>query len=110
MKDMKLYLISVGDSREFRLRAEDGHEIQVKLENELNDYLKKRFPEGNYAYFTSPRLVEIPVEEEVKYDAYPEFNAEAVSEIEHVLSTEIEAMEADRQLNNNAPTADAPLD
>lgn len=107
---MKLYLISVGDSREFRFKAEDGHEIQVKLENELNDYLKKRFPEGNYAYFTSPRLTEVPAEEETKYAAYPEFNDEAVAEIEKVLSTEIEAMEADRLLNNNAPTADAPLD
>ena len=107
---MKLYLISVGDSRQFRFKAEDGHAIQVKLENELNDYLKKRFPEGNYAYFTSPRLVEIPVEEEEKYTSSPEYNDEAVAEIEKVLSTEIEAMEADRQLNNNAPNADAPLD
>ena len=112
----KLYIVSFGDSRKYRLsfvekEAADGlHHSDLSplasIEKELNDYLATLFPDGNFAYFTSPRVTEVEWEHRDRYKDYPLLDADAVEEIKGVLAKEVRDMEANRVLNSDAPYSD----
>ncbi len=111
-----LYIVSFGDSDKYRFSFTDS-DLEgarkdtplVKLENELNAYLKERFPESTFAYFTTPKVTEIDPSHESQYMQYPELDDKAVEAIKKVLVTEVKEMEAARELNDNAPYANAPV-
>lgn len=111
MEDKKrYYLVSFGNSRIYRLEynVEDGehhrsHEPFAKVEKELNDYLKREFPDGTFTYFTSPKVTEITKDEdEHKYHGYPELDAKALDDLKNLLKREVEDMEAVKKSNSNA--------
>lgn len=105
----KLYIVSFGDSAKFRVPSDETKEnfekskVVVDLENALNDYLKERFPETNYTYYTVPAISEVYPDDEEKYASYPELNASALDSIKEALAKEVEDMESTRSLNSDAP-------
>lgn len=112
----RLYIVSFGDSRKYRVEVDDHSTTYVhenhflKLEKELNDYLAEKFPDSTFAYYTTPRVTEVDVCHAAKYDGYPELDGKAVEEIKKVLVEEIRNMESQRGLDNNAPFADVSVD
>lgn len=102
----RLYIISFGDSRSYLLPVREGEDRFAHLEKELNDYLGVKFPAETFAYYTTPRLMEIEPEHAEDYAAYPLLDDRAMEEIKRVLLREIEVMHEDRELNSNAPWAD----
>lgn len=107
-----LYIVSFGDSKQYRISCEEGcldgsskDTALVRLENDLNEYLKQEFPGGTFAYFTTPKVTEISLEHESQFATYPELTDEAVEDIKKVLKREVAVMDADKALNDNAPWA-----
>lgn len=105
----KYYLVSFGNSSVYRLEynVEDGehhrsHDPFARIEKELNDYLKREFPDKTFTYFTSPKITELSDDKDGKYQEYKELDAKAVEDIKHVLKREIEDMEAVKESNSNA--------
>lgn len=97
-------IISFGNSTKYRL-ALDGRGGQVEdIRAEVREYLEKKFPALSALSFYD-RMAVIPVDgsnEEV-YRGYREFDENSVSEIERVLSREVEGYEDVRDLNSNEP-------
>lgn len=113
-KEKKLYIISFGESRKYRLLVDpaeaDGSEKKtsplVYYEKELNDYLAEKFPGDTYTYFTTPKVEEVYVSHLDQYADYPEFTDEALETVKEELVREINVMNADRELNSDAPWVD----
>lgn len=105
----KIYIVSFGDSARFRVTSDETKEkfgksrIIVDLENELNDYLKARFPETNYTYYTMPTISEVHPGDEDKYASYPELDSSMLDSVKKTLAEEVEDMESNCTLNSNAP-------
>ena len=112
----KLYIVSFGDSRKYRfpfveLPSEDGlhHSDRTPLANmekELNEYLKKEFPDDNFAYFTTPKVTEVDWDHRDKYESYPLLDGKAIEEIKKVLSEEVKDMRSTQEMNDDAPFSD----
>lgn len=104
-KKEKAYIVSFGNSDKYLLyddrRTEESY--LLKIENELNKFLHDKFPNDTFAYFTSPRAVEIDIKHVGKYSSYPKLDREAVNNIKEVLVKEVEELEANRRLNSDAP-------
>ncbi len=103
----KLYLVSFGNSDKYLLRdgATGEASTLAKVEGELNAFLRSKFPDDTFAYFTTPRVVEIAPEHAADYASYPALDDKAVDAIKKVLEREVEDMEANRQINDDAPFA-----
>lgn len=101
----KVYLVSFGNSAKYILRdKEAGKDSRLaKIETELNAFLRDRFPDEPFAYFTSPRVDVISRVDAEKYASYPPLDAEAIDDIKKVLAKEVEDMEATKRMNSNAP-------
>ncbi|MBD5227426.1 MAG: hypothetical protein HDS67_05180 [Bacteroidales bacterium] len=116
-KTNRLFIVSFGDSRKYRMEyadALDPHALVhsapfTEIENELNEYLKKEFPDETFAYYTSPKVTEVDWEHRDKYASYPVLDAAAIDSIKKLLAKEVRDMNANKTLNNNAPYADAPV-
>ena len=106
-KTEKIYLVSFGNSEKYLLRDNEAGEksILTRLEAELNSYLRSRFPDETFAYYTTPRVDEVPASEIGKYIGYPELAAQAVAGIKEVLAREVEDMQSTSEINDNAPYA-----
>ena len=106
-KTEKIYLVSFGNSEKYLLRDNEAGEksILTRLESELNSYLRSRFPDETFAYYTTPRVDEVPASEIGKYIGYPELDAQAVAGIKEVLAREVEDMQSTSEINDNAPYA-----
>lgn len=105
-----LYIVTFGDSRQYRLFFDKKEDTPlIRMENELNSYLKERFPDDTFAYYTTPKIVEISPEHASQFEQYPMLDAAAIDDIKKVLVEEIEDMRSEKVLNSNAPYADAPL-
>ncbi|MDE5902721.1 MAG: hypothetical protein K2O78_03480 [Muribaculaceae bacterium] len=106
-KTEKIYLVSFGNSEKYLLRDNEAGEksILTRLEAELNSYLRSRFPDETFAYYTTPRVDEVPASEIGKYIGYPELDAQAVAGIKEVLAREVEDMQSTSEINDNAPYA-----
>lgn len=103
----KIYLIRFGNSDQYILRdnAEGEKSKLANIEGELNAFLREKFPDETFAYFTTPKVEDIPLENADQYASYPELNAKAVEAIKKVLEREVLDMESERILNDNSPFA-----
>lgn len=107
-----IYIVSFGDSKEYKLEyegAESNAENEaslIKLENYLNAFLKEKFPNGSFAYYTTPKITEIAPEHMSQFESYPPLDDEAVEEIKKVLVREVKVMNSDKELNSNALWSD----
>lgn len=102
----RMFIISFGDSRKYKVTVSDKKEALaplVRTENELNQFLAREFPSEAFAYYTTPRITEVDIAHEDEYAAYPEFNSKAVADVKKELVREIEVMNSDRELNSNDP-------
>lgn len=113
----RLFIVSFGDSRQYRMEYVDALDPKALvhsapftgIENELNDYLRKEFPDETFAYYTSPKVTEVDWSHRDKYADYPVLDAAALDSIKKLLVKEVRDMNANRVLNDNAPYADAPV-
>lgn len=103
----KIYLVSFGNSDKYVLRdTESGEKSYLtRIESELNNFLREKFPNEPFAYFTSPRVDEISEANPEDYASYPKLDAKAVDAIKKVLSEEVEDLEANKSINSDAPYA-----
>lgn len=110
----RMYIVSFGDSKKYRLPFEDAQGAGAAqwptplniVEKELNDYLREKFPEQAFAYYTTPKVEEVDWESRADYDSYPLLDSDAIRDIKKVLVTEVEDMQSLRDLNSNAPYSD----
>lgn len=112
--NVRLYIISFGDSRKYRLfydpqtgNAKSALLPFVEYENELNDYLSKQFPGETFAYYTTPRITEVEADHADRYASYPEFDSRAMDEVKKELVKEIKVMNDNRERNSNDPWGSA---
>ena len=103
----KTYLVSFGHSDKYILRdGKADRDVELaRIEAELNAFLRSKFPDENFAYFTAPKVEDIPADKAAEYAGYPVLDDEAVAAIKKVLEREVEDMEANRELNDNSPFA-----
>ncbi len=109
----KLYIVSFGDSRKYRLPFtekdfSDGlHHADMNplfpIENEIRAYLDELFPGENLAFYTSAKVTEVEWDHRDKYESYPLLDQEAVSAIKQELAKEVRDMMATQELNSDAP-------
>lgn len=106
-KKEKVYLVSFGNSDKYVLRdGSVGKESELtKIESELNSFLRQKFPDETFAYFTTPRVDEIAASHVARYASYPELDSAAITSIKEVLAREVKEMEANKNLNSDAPYA-----
>lgn len=103
----KWYLVSFGNSDKYILRDTEVGEksSMMQIENELNSFLRSKFPDETFTYYTTPRVEEISDEDIEKYSSYRKLNKEAIEEIKSVLAKEVNDMESNSELNDDAPFA-----
>lgn len=112
----RLYIVSFGDSRKYRMfydgdmAAASHNPLLTEVEQELNAYLKEKFPEDPSTYYTTPKVVEVDWNARGDYESYPILDKDAVADLKGVLTREIKDMNSVDELDDNAPYADAPLD
>ena len=75
----------------------------LSIEKELTDYLSSIFPDETFAYFTSPKVVELAPEHHAEFEKYPPLDAAAIKEIEAVLKAEVANRADQDMLDSNAP-------
>lgn len=113
MEKKRLYIVSFGDSREYRYEYESDSQTGAlvhsdpfaAIEKELNDYLSERFPGETFAFFTSPRATEVDPSHESLLAAYPPLDAKAVDELKAQLAREVEQRAAVERDNSNVPSS-----
>lgn len=109
-KRTRLLLVSFGNSKQYRLEYKVPEKATAlhkpspveNIEEEVRQYLEKEFPGQYLAYFTTPKVEEMSLGHKATFDTYPPLNADAIKEIEYVLSEEVKVQEANRRLNHNA--------
>lgn len=109
MENKRIYIVSFSDSRQYIIREDADAEKSrlVEIENMLNNFLSKKFPEDSFAYYTTPKVVEINEElASTEYSGYPELDDKAVEEIKKELEIEIKDMRSNARLDSDAPFAD----
>ncbi|MDE6811166.1 MAG: hypothetical protein K2J15_02320 [Muribaculaceae bacterium] len=106
-QEEKLYLISFGNSDKYVLRDTESGEksSMMRIEADLNAFLRSKFPDETFAYYTTPKVEEISEEGSEKYESYRKLDADAIEEIKSVLVKEVENMESNQELNDDAPYA-----
>ena len=115
-KTKRLFIVSFGDSRKYRMEYADANDPYSlvhsapfsEIEAELNEYLKSEFPDESFAYYTSPKVTEVNWEHRDQYKDYPVLDAKAIADIKKVLVKEVEDMNSNRTLNDDAPWNDVP--
>lgn len=110
----RLLLVSFGDSRQYRFRyTEDPEETTLShrnhlesIERRLDDYLTAEFPGKTFAYYITPKVTEVSINDAAEYNDYPVLDDAAITEIEKILKTEILNRGDQQELDLNAPYAD----
>lgn len=111
----RLYIVSFGNSRQYRIEFDDvkneadqfHHTNPLEeAEKEIAAYLKEKFPNQPVAYFSTPKVVEVPVGHRDQFMHYPLFTAEAVGQIEKELFREVQVTEAMDKESSDAPYSD----
>ena len=109
-----LYIVIFSASKQYRYEFDapaDSDSLHnslafEELEKQLNQYLKKEFPDEPIAYYTSARVEEISPEHRERWEQYPPLDEEAVANIEKLLAREIRDRLSNEELNSDAPWAD----
>ena len=101
----RLYLVSFGNSRKYKVESADGSYSRVnEVREEVEDFLKKTFPsDGGLKFYKEPHVEDVPMDERAEYADYPELDAAAVKEIEETLCTEVRNFNDQEMLDRNAP-------
>lgn len=107
--DKKIYIISFGASNIYKLVLDRPDESAsrplVRIERELNDYLRSLFPNEPFAYFTTPTVEEVDWDRREEFSDYPYLDDKAVREIKETLATEVADRAHLRKITSNAPYA-----
>lgn len=108
MENIKTYLVSFSDSRQYLLKdtSEDASRRLVAIENSLKEYLTGKFPENALSDYITPKVEELNPDVAGDYDEYPELDATAVETIRKELEDEIMNFNANRVMDLDAPYAD----
>lgn len=103
----RYYIVSFGNSNKYILHdsAPYKNSMLARVEAELNRFLRNRFPDEAFAYFTSPRVDEVNPKTDDTITEYPPLDSSAMEKIKKVLEVEVENMEANDRLDSNAPYA-----
>lgn len=101
----RLYLVSFGDSRKYKVISADGSYSRInEVREEVEEFLKREFPsDGALKYYREPHVEDVPSDEEAKYADYPELDDAAVADIEQALCTEVKNLAYQQQLDSDAP-------
>lgn len=104
-KTEKIYLVRFGNSDLYLLRDTEAGEKSylTRIEAELNSFLRQRFRNENFAYYTHPRVDEVSAAEAARYASLPPLDAKAMESIKKVLETEVADMQSTKGLNSDAP-------
>lgn len=109
--DKRYYIVSFVDSDQYAYEYDVPQDKGVrpepfaKIEARLNAFMRDKFPGQSFAYFTSPRAVEVSAGN-TKYASLPPLDEKALKEIEEVLAREFDDMRSVNRLNSNAPWAE----
>lgn len=103
----KLYLISFGNSRRYLLTdTESGEKSKLtRIESELNSFLRDKFSNDTFTYYTTPRVEEISNRDKEEFVDYPHLDLHAIKDIKRVLTKEVENMQDQSRLDSNSPFA-----
>lgn len=109
----RLYIVSFGNSRQYRLEFDDVDNYDAfhhtnplaKAEKELTDFLRKEFPGEPVAYYVTPKVTEVYWKDRDKYASYPVLDDEAVDRIKATLKHGVEDMDQTETINSDAPYA-----
>ena len=101
----KLYLVSFGNSSKYLLRdtASGKDSLLTKIEAELNGYLRTKFPDEAFTYYTAPKVEEVLNADD--YKGYPVLDEKAMNSVKEVLAREVANMASQDKLDSNAPFA-----
>lgn len=97
MEDNKTYIVSLGDTRKYRVK---GSELK-EYEKELKDYLSSEFAGEPLNFYDS-----VEVEESADASAYPELTHVEFEKIKTNLKRQIEVRNDDKMLDSDAPYSD----
>ena len=109
MENNKIFVVSFSDSKKYLMKesAEREKSRLTEIENILNVFLTKEFPEDTFAYYTTPRVEEInEVIAADEYAGYPLLDDKAIEEIKKELEQEIKNRDADQKMDSDAPYSD----
>lgn len=111
----KLYIVSFGDSRQYRYQF-DSSDADASIEHsaafkniiaELTKRLEADCPDAkHFAGIVNPKVMEVRPEDEGRYAAYPDLDKNAIEEIEKVLLREVQVRSDLKEQIRNAPYAD----
>lgn len=113
MENNKILVVSFSDSKKYLMKesAEREKSRLAEIENILNLFLTKEFPEDTFAYYTTPKVEEINEElAATEFAGYPLLDDKAIEEIKSELEQEIKDRDADEMLDSNAPYSDVDAD
>lgn len=104
-KTEKIYLVRFGNSDLYLLRDTEAGEKSylTRIEAELNAFLRKKFQNENFAYYTHPRVDEVSPMDAAKYENLPPLDEKAMASIKEVLAREVTDMQDTKELNSDAP-------
>lgn len=113
MEKKRLFIVSFGNSREYRHEVIDPGDSATLLhknpleevETRIKEYLSLKFPGQSLAYFESAKATEVDPNDE-RYADYPVLDEEGIEAIEKELVTEVEMRGAERMLDRDAPYSD----
>lgn len=106
----KLYIISFGNSSQYRMMY-DGSKEQLEkstrmsaIKNELIEFIKDKVPMGSHAErYATPEIHEVENRDAAKYADYIDFDSVAVEDIKKTLLRDVENMLEQKQMDSNAP-------
>ena len=97
MEDNKTYIVSLGDTRKYRV---SGAELK-KYEQELKDYLSSEFAGEPLNFYDSVSLVESD-----DASAYPELTHVEFEKVKSDIKRQLEVRNGYEQLDSDAPYSD----
>lgn len=97
MEDNKTYIVSLGDTRKYRVK---GSELK-KYEEELKEYLSSEFAGEPLNFYDSAK-----VEESDDVNAYPELTHVEFEKVKTDLKRQLEVRAEDEKLDSDAPYSD----
>lgn len=99
----KYYVISFGNSKKYKVPADDSKTIECAKED-IAKYLTEKFPSVDYLSFY--KHITINEEPGSEADQYEDLECAKIEDIEKVLGVEVKDMESLDLLNRNAPFDD----
>ncbi len=104
MENKKEYIISFGDSNEYRISVAAGSDRLEDIKEKISETLADKFPTLNKAQlYDKMNVKEVETSDAANYAAIPEFDADAATRFIKVLSADTNDYEDTKSLNTDAP-------